>query len=203
VGMLGGAQFVIHIVAGPKYAASAEVLQIQGIALIATFVLAGWSYALLAMKRYKEVLLANLIAFVVSCAATLALASSHGAVGAAVATVCGETVLAVGSLVVLVRGHRELRPRLGIVAKVALAAVPAVVLALLPGVPSLARALLALLAYGLVIVLTRAVPEEAIRAVAGTHAPAPLERQRSSIRWATAVDMIRLGLLSAGAGYSL
>jgi O-antigen/teichoic acid export membrane protein len=162
VGMLGGAQFVIRIVAGPKYAASAEVLQIQGIALIATFVLAGWGYALLAMKRYKEVLLANLIAFLVSCAATLALAGTHGAVGAAVATVCGETVLAVGSLVVLVRGHRELRPRLGIVVKVVLAAAPAVVLALLPGVPSLARALLALLAYGLVIVLTRAVPEEAI-----------------------------------------
>jgi O-antigen/teichoic acid export membrane protein len=162
VGMLGGAQFVIHVVAGPKYAAASEVLQIQGIALIATFVLAGWGYALLAMERYKEVLLANLVAFLVSCAATLSLASSHGAVGAAVATVCGETVLAVGSLVVLVRGHRELRPRLGIVLKVALAALPAVVLALLPGVPSLVRALLALLAYGLVIVLTRAVPEEAI-----------------------------------------
>jgi len=162
VGLLGGAQFVIHVVAGPKYAAAGEVLQIQGVALVATFVLAGWAYALLAMKRYKEVLLANLIAFLVSCAATLALASSHGAVGAAVATVCGETVLAVGSLLVLVRGHRELRPRLGIVLKVTLAAAPAVVLALLPGVPSLVRALLALLAYGLVIVLTRAVPEEAI-----------------------------------------
>jgi O-antigen/teichoic acid export membrane protein len=162
VGMLGGAQFVIHVVAGPKYAASAEVLQIQGIALVATFVLAGWGYALLAMKRYKEVLLANLAAFLVSCAATLALAGSHGAVGAALATVCGETVLAVGSLLVLVRGHRELRPKLGIALKVALAAAPAAVLALLPGVPSLGRALLALLAYGVVIVLTRAVPEEAI-----------------------------------------
>jgi O-antigen/teichoic acid export membrane protein len=173
VGMLGGAQFVIHVVAGPEYAASAEVLQIQGVALVATFVLAGWGYALLAMKRYKEVLLANLLAFLVSCAATLTLASSHGAVGAAVATVCGETVLAVGSLVVLVRGHRELRPRLGIVLKVVLAAAPAVVLALLPGVPSLARALLALLAYGVVIVLTRAVPEEALELL-----PARMRRLR-------------------------
>jgi O-antigen/teichoic acid export membrane protein len=173
VGMLGGAQFMIHVVAGPKYAAASEVLQIQGIALIATFVLAGWGYALLAMERYKEVLLANLVAFLVSCAATLSLASSHGAVGAAVATVCGETVLAVGSLVVLVRGHRELRPRLGIVLKVALAALPAVVLALLPGVPSLVRALLALLAYGLVIVLTRAVPEEAIELLPARMPRAP------------------------------
>jgi O-antigen/teichoic acid export membrane protein len=173
VGLLGGAQFVIHVVAGPKYAAAGEVLQIQGVALVATFVLAGWAYALLAMKRYKEVLLANLIAFLVSCAATLALVSSHGAVGAAVATVCGETVLAVGSLLVLVRGHRELRPRLGIVLKVTLAAAPAVVLALLPGVPSLGRALLALLAYGLVIVLTRAVPEEAIELLPARMRRAP------------------------------
>ena len=162
VGMLGGAQFVIEVVAGAKYAASAEVLQIQGIALVATFVLAGWGYALLAMKRYKQVLLANLVAFIVSCASTLALASSHGAVGAALATVCGETVLAAGSLVVLVRGHREMRPKLGIVLKVALAAAPAAVLALFPELPSLARALLALLAYALVIVLSGAVPEEAI-----------------------------------------
>jgi O-antigen/teichoic acid export membrane protein len=162
VATLGGAQFVIEVIAGPKYAASAGVLRIQGLALVATFVLAGWGYALLAMKRYKDVLAANIGAFAVSCVATVVLASSDGAMGGALATLCGESALALGSLLVLVRGHRELRPKVGIVLKVALAAAPAVALALLPGVPSLVRALLALVAYGLVIVLTRAVPEEAI-----------------------------------------
>jgi PST family polysaccharide transporter len=162
VGTLGGAQFMIHVVAGPKYAASAEVLRIQGIALVATFVLAGWSYALLALRRYKGVLLANLAAFLVSCSSTVVLASSHGAVGAAVATLCGESVLALGLLLAFVRGHPELRPKPGIVLKVALATAPAVVLALLSGVPSLVRAVLALTVYGLLIVLTRAVPAEVL-----------------------------------------
>jgi O-antigen/teichoic acid export membrane protein len=158
--MLAGAQFIVHVIAGEEYAAAAGVLQIQGLALIASFMLAGWSFALLSLRRYKGVLLANLAAFVVSCSLTIVLAGSHGAKGAAIATVCGESVLALASLLALARGHPELRPKLGIVLKVALATAPAVVLALLAGVPSLVRAVLALAVYGLGIAITRAVPEE-------------------------------------------
>jgi len=61
---------------------------------------------------------------------------------------------------VLIRGHPELRPPLGIVVKAAFAAAPAAVIALLPDLPSLVRALLALAVYGLLIALTRAVPRE-------------------------------------------
>ncbi|HYB24914.1 MAG TPA: hypothetical protein VED41_14015 [Solirubrobacteraceae bacterium] len=160
LGLLGGAQFIVHVVAGQKFAAAASVLQIQGAALIASFVLAGWSFALLSLKRFRGLLLTNLAAFVVSCAATLTLASSHGAEGAAIATVAGESVLALGYLAALSYRHPGLRPRLGIVVKVALAAAPAVALALAPGVPSLLRALFALLAYTSLIALTRAVPAE-------------------------------------------
>jgi len=162
LGTLAGAQFMIHVVAGAKYAASAGVLRIQGIALTASFVLAGWSYALLSLRRYKNVLLANLAAFLVSCSLTVVLAASHGATGAAVATLCGESVLVLGSLLALLHSHPELRPKLGIVLKVALATAPAVALALLPDVPSLVRTLLALAVYGLLIVLTRAVPAEVL-----------------------------------------
>ncbi len=162
LGTLAGAQFMIHVVAGPEYAASTEVLQIQGLALIATFAFAGWSFALLSLKRYGGVLLANLAAFLVSCLLTIVLARSHGATGAAVATVCGESVLALALLAALLHGHPELRPTLGIVLKVALAAAPAVALALLPGVSSLVRTVLALAVYGLLILLTRAVPAEVI-----------------------------------------
>jgi O-antigen/teichoic acid export membrane protein len=157
---LGGAQFMIHVVAGREFAGSTEVLQIQGIALIASFAVVGWSFALLSLERYRQVLLVNLAAFVVSCSATITLASANGATGAAVATLCGETVLALCTLLALVRGSRELRPKLGIVLKVALAAAPAAVLALLPDLSSLVRALLALAVYGLLIVLTRATPKE-------------------------------------------
>jgi O-antigen/teichoic acid export membrane protein len=162
LGTLNGAQFMLHVVAGAKYAASAPVLEIQGIALVATFVLGGWSFALLSLKRYKDLLLANLAAFVVSCTLTVVLASNHGATGAAVATVCGEAVLATGSLLMLVRGHPELRPRFTIALKVGLAIVPGVALALWSGMPSLVRTLLALAAYGLLVVIMRAVPDEVV-----------------------------------------
>jgi O-antigen/teichoic acid export membrane protein len=160
LGMLGGAQFVIGVVAGPKYAGAAGVLSIQGVAMIASFVLAGWSFALLSVKRYRGLLAANAAALAVSCALTLTLAATHGARGAAVATIGGEITLAVCSLIALLPGHPELRPPLKVLPKVALAATPATVLALATGLPSLVRALLALAAYGLLIALTRAVPRE-------------------------------------------
>lgn len=162
VATLAGAEFVIEVIAGHAYAASAGVLQIQGLALIASFLLAGWSYALLSLKRYRGLLLANLVALVVSCSLTLVLASSDGATGAAFATLCGESVLALGSLAALVYGHPELRPRLGILLKVVLATIPAAILALLPDVPSLVRTILALAVYGLLIVLVKAVPAEVV-----------------------------------------
>jgi O-antigen/teichoic acid export membrane protein len=157
---LGGAQFVIEVIAGGSFAGAAEVLRIQGLAMIASFMLTGWSFALLALHRHRGILLANAAAFVVSCGLTLLLASSHGATGAAVATLCGESVLAAGLLAALVRGHPELRPELGVLFKVAVAAAPAAVLALVPDLPSLVRAVLALAAYAIGLLVTRAVPAE-------------------------------------------
>jgi O-antigen/teichoic acid export membrane protein len=160
LGMLAGAQFVIAVIAGPKYAGAAASLRILGVAMSASFLVAGWGFALLSLKRYTSVLVVNTAALIVSCALTLILASTHGAQGAALATLCGELTLAAGYLLVLVLGNPELRPRLQIVPKVALAAVPAVALALALELPSLVRAVLALAVYGLLIAWTRATPEE-------------------------------------------
>jgi O-antigen/teichoic acid export membrane protein len=156
---LGGARFMIAVVAGPKYEASVQVLQIQGLALVASFVLAGWSYALLSLKHYTGVLVANVLAFAVSCSLTIVLASSHGASGAAVASVCGESVLALGLLIALVSARPELRPAPAILLKVAFAAAPAIAV-VLSSLASPVRALLALAVYGALLALTRAVPDE-------------------------------------------
>jgi O-antigen/teichoic acid export membrane protein len=160
LGVLAGAQFIIEVIAGPKYAGAAEPLRILGVAMSASFLVAGWGFALLSLKRYTAVLAVNCAAFLVSCVLTLSLAGEHGARGAALATLCGESTLAIGYLFVLVRGNPELRPRLQIVPKVAIAAVPAVVLTLALGLPSLVRAVIALVVYGLLIAWTRATPEE-------------------------------------------
>jgi O-antigen/teichoic acid export membrane protein len=160
VGLLAGAQFVISVIAGPKYAGATDVLRIQGLAMIASFPLAGWGFALITLKRYGGLLAANAAALTVSCGLTLTLAATDGARGAAIATVCGEATLGLGSLIVLVRGHPERRPPLGVLVKVAIAAAPAAALALAVDLPSLVRALLALALYALLIALTRAVPRE-------------------------------------------
>jgi O-antigen/teichoic acid export membrane protein len=165
LGLLGGAQFVIHVIAGPQYAPAAGALRIQGVALLASFLTAGWGFALISIKRYGSLIAVNAVAFLVSCALTISLAASHGASGAALATLGGEATLAIGSLIAVIRSQPELRPRLAVLPKVMLAAIPATVLALAPEFSSLLRALLALVVYGLLIALTRAVPREIIELV--------------------------------------
>ncbi len=90
LGIAGGAQFIIHVIAGPRFAGAVPVLRIQGLAMIASFVIAGWGFALISIKRYGGLLAANGAALVVSCALTLTLAATHGARGAALATIGGE-----------------------------------------------------------------------------------------------------------------
>jgi O-antigen/teichoic acid export membrane protein len=161
LGILAGAPFIVAVVGGPKYAGAVAVLRIQGVAMIASFLLAGWGYALLSIKRYGALLVVNAAALLLSCSLTLILAASDGARGAAVATLCGESTLALGYLLVLARGHPELRPRVAILPKVILAAAVALALLLALGsLPSVALTAIVLGAYGLLILLTRATPRE-------------------------------------------
>lgn len=155
-----GSSFVISVVAGPKYVGAATVLSIQAFAMIATFAGSGWGYALLSLHRHREVLIANGAALVVSAALTLVLASADGAQGAAIATVCGETMLAAVTLVALVRRQPRLRPSPGVVVKVLAAGTCAALASFVPSIPSLARAVVAAVVYSSILVVTRALPSE-------------------------------------------
>lgn len=165
IGLLAGAPFVLKVVGGPHYAAAAPVLRIIGAAMIASFLLANWGFALLSLKRYKGLLMVNGAALLVSCVLTLSLAASDGAQGSAIAVLCGESTLALGYLLVLVHRSPQFRPKLATVPKVAVAAAPAAALAVLPYASSLIRTIVALAVYGLLIALTRAVPREIIELI--------------------------------------
>ncbi|MFI5008937.1 MAG: polysaccharide biosynthesis C-terminal domain-containing protein [Solirubrobacterales bacterium] len=160
LGFVVGAHFIVGVIAGRGYSGSVPVLQLQALALLPSFLLAGWSYALLSLKRYRGLLIANAIAFAVSCGLTLTLAATDGAQGAAIATVCGESALAVGYLIVLTRAHPELRPQAALLVKVLASAIPAVALALLTDLPSALAAILVLAVYGALILATGAMPRE-------------------------------------------
>jgi O-antigen/teichoic acid export membrane protein len=158
--MSAGAQFIVSVVAGPKFAAAAGVLEIQSFAMIASFLVACWSFALLSLRLYRGLLLSNAAALLVSMIATLTLASAYGAHGAAIATICGETTLAVGTLLALAWHRPRYRPRVPIVIKVMAVAACAAVISLTITMPPVVRPAVAMVVYGVGILAVRAAPPE-------------------------------------------
>jgi O-antigen/teichoic acid export membrane protein len=154
-----GAEVAIDVVAGPDFDPAVSVLQIHGTALLSTFLAATWSFALLALGRYRALLVANALALLISAGLTLALAPEFGAEGAAVATLIGESGLALAAGIA-VFGDVSLRPSLETVRPTLLALVVAVAVALVPGLPVAARAVGTALAYAAVIAALGALPTE-------------------------------------------
>ena len=156
-----GARPIIAVVAGlPKYEPAVAVLRVQGAAMLASFVLASFGFTLVSLRLHRPLLVANLIAFLTSLALTLTLGAAYGARGAAWATLAGETVLAVGYLVAIARHHPRARPSLRLLARLVVAATPALVLALVPGLPDVLRAGAAGALYIVLAVMLGAVPPE-------------------------------------------
>jgi O-antigen/teichoic acid export membrane protein len=159
VTMSAGAGFIVEVI-DTRAPGATSVLEIQSFALIASFTTAVWGFGLLSLRRHRGLLVANAAAFVVSLAATLSLAADDGARGAAIATICGETALAVGSVIALVTSNPEYRPRLNVLWKVLAAGGLAALVGFLPPLPSLVRSVIAFAVYAAVILFTQALPPE-------------------------------------------
>jgi O-antigen/teichoic acid export membrane protein len=162
IGLAAGAHFVVDVVAGNAYAGAVPVVRVQSLALLFTSVLTGWAFALLSLERFRGLLIANAVAFTVSCVLTIALASANGARGAATASLCGELVLASGYLAVLLRSHPEmrLRARPTFLLKVLVATLPTAVLMLATDLPSVLMAIAGLATYGALLLVMKALPPE-------------------------------------------
>jgi O-antigen/teichoic acid export membrane protein len=165
LGLAVAAPFAIKVVAGADFTESVPVLRLQAVGLVTGFLMVTWTYALLSLKLFRPLLLANAAAAVVAIVATLVLSPPFGAEGAAIATVLAEAVLAAASLTALLRHRPALRPDFGVVPKVLVALAAGVAVALLVPASSLVLSLLAGAAYGAVALLLGAVPAEAITAL--------------------------------------
>jgi O-antigen/teichoic acid export membrane protein len=117
-----GAGFAIHVIAAGKADPSIAVLRIQGLSLVASFVAVACGYPLLMLRRYREVLFANLLALAISAILTLSLAPSHGARGAALAGLIAEIGLALSQATMLKRAALGVRMSASSVIAVAIAA---------------------------------------------------------------------------------
>jgi O-antigen/teichoic acid export membrane protein len=98
-----GASFVIQVLGGAKFEPAVSTLQIQAATIACLFTTVTCSFLLLALRRHRAILLGSLVPLVFGVTLTLLLAPSHGADGAAVATICAELGFAV-TLLALVRG---------------------------------------------------------------------------------------------------
>ena len=155
-----GAPTAVDVIAGSGFGSAVDVLRVQSGALLPSFVFGVWGFALLALGRYRGILVANAVALLASAAITLSLAPPFGAFGAAFATLIGDSCLAVGYGLVLMRRNPEFRPSLQLLPRVALACGIGATALLIPGVPNAAAACLAAAAYVVVLVAVRAVPAE-------------------------------------------
>ena len=159
---LGGG-FAIEVIGGAKFEPAADVLRVQGVAIAATFLAAGLANALLALRLQRLLMVCNLLAVVVAGGLTFALVPGMGAMGAAVAMVVSEAVLAGGYAVSLWRSRPDLVVSTSVVPKVALATAAGGALAL-TGLHEAAVVALATLVYFGLLAATRAIPQEIAQA---------------------------------------
>ena len=154
-----GARPIIGIIAGPGFGPSVGVLQLQALALVSTFVVSAWSLALLSLHQHRVLLMANLVAVVIACGVTVALAPSLGAKGGALAITLTETALAAIYVVCLRRAHPEIRLDLSFLPRLAICLALGAAAALVP-LPDVIRAVLAGAVFSGALIVLRVVPEE-------------------------------------------
>jgi O-antigen/teichoic acid export membrane protein len=156
------AEPVLEVLGGDEYRDAAPVLRIQALALVPVFLGQAWQLSLIAIRKQSALLLANGAALMVVLGLGLILIPPYASIGAAVAALAAETVLALVLFVVLVRAEERLRPSLRFVWKPAAAAGIAALAVLVPGLPLVAAGILAAVVYTLVAWRIRAVPSEVV-----------------------------------------
>jgi O-antigen/teichoic acid export membrane protein len=166
LGLVVGAPFAIEVLGGASFDPSIAVLRILAVGVPATFLVATWGFALLSLKRYRELIVVN--AMIVALAIVLCplLIPAYGARGGAMVTATLEVALAAGYAVALMRGHSHLRPSLGQVPRIALALGVAFAVALVLPVPAIVGVLAGTLVFALLLKIMGGLPDELTQALA-------------------------------------
>lgn len=175
--LIAGAPFAIDVVAGSDFGPSADVLRIQALALLVTFVSATFLYALLTLHRHLVLLLVTGSAFVINVVLVTLLLPIGGIDMAALATVIAELTLLVGAGAFLRRDMPGLRVGSRTTVRALLVFGVTVAIAAIPGIPSLVLMVLAALAYPALALIAGAVPEEIV-----VEARRVLRRRPRSVR---------------------
>jgi O-antigen/teichoic acid export membrane protein len=155
-----GADTIIEVLGGESARRAAEVLRILAAILAVVFLTTTWQHALFALGRYRALMVVNSVAFAFTVVCVLGLVPALGATGAAVAVLAGETVLMLLSSLALLRGSPHLRPNLGTMSRVSVAAGLGLLVGLVPGFPGALDAMAGVATYAAMLIVLGAVPAE-------------------------------------------
>jgi O-antigen/teichoic acid export membrane protein len=158
-----GAGVAIDIVAGADFEPAVPALEIQAVALLATFLAVTGAFALVSLRRHVALLGGNVVGLAASVVLTAALVPEFGAEGAAVAMAIAE-----GALVLLyglaLFGSRVVHYDLDLVPRIAIAGALAAALVLTP-LEDVALVVAATLVYWGALFALRGIPGEVIDAL--------------------------------------
>jgi O-antigen/teichoic acid export membrane protein len=159
-----GAEPIIDFIGGADFEPAVPVLQIQGPALAATFLVALFGGTLWVVRAKRELVIGNVVGVAAAIALTGVLVPIADAKGAAVAMLCAEALLAAWLGVALLRKRPELRPAAGVLPKVLAALAAGAAFGLVP-LPDVVAVVLGSAAYFGVLVVLRGIPAEIWHAV--------------------------------------
>jgi O-antigen/teichoic acid export membrane protein len=168
--ILIGARFGIKIVGGDEFAPSASALRILSAGVWATYLTAIWSFALLSLQRYRQMVIANGLSLLLAVALSVILIPAVGADGGAITTAVLELFLASANGFLLFRARPDLRPDASVLPRLGLALVVGLgVGAALLSVHDVVAVAGGSLAYIGALFALRAVPPELLEAVRRRH----------------------------------
>lgn len=157
------APVAVRLLGGTHFAASTPVLRILGAGVIASFLGIAFATTLLSLGAYRLMTIASVAMIGLAIALCAVLVPSDGARGAAVVTVSMEAVLACLYGAILAVTHPEVRPRLALAGRIALALAIGYGAAIAPPLAPVPAALAGTGALAIAVVVLRAFPVEFLR----------------------------------------
>lgn len=157
------ADVAIEVVAGPDFQPAVPVLQIQGVALVASFLAITGAFALVSLHRHAVLLIGNLVGLAASIVLTATLVPEYGAKGAALSTLATECGI-VALYAIVLFGSRVVHYDFELVPRVIAAGLLAFLLVFTP-LDRLPLLLAATAVYWVGLYVLRGIPSEVIDAL--------------------------------------
>jgi O-antigen/teichoic acid export membrane protein len=160
-----GAPLAIAVIGGPEFKDAAPVLAVQGVTLGAMFVSLVWANGLLSLGLYHKIMVLNVSALIGNALLVALLIPIDGARGAAIGTAVAEIAVGIAQAMTVIHGRPQLRPSLRVMPPVALATALGLLPLIFVGLPDIARVCMSTALFGACLLVTRAIPREALELI--------------------------------------